>query len=122
VDVIGFDIYQRDSPNEKYAGDLDKMLSTLDEIAKEKNKIPALTEFGGNLNDSNWWTGTFLNVVAKHRVSWVLGWRNAGRKPDGQFEYYVPYTGHISEKDFVRFYQDKKTLFQKDVMKGKLYQ
>jgi Glycosyl hydrolase family 26 len=122
VDVIGFDIYQRNSPNEKYIADIGKMLSTLEEMAKEKNKIPALTEFGGNLSDSSWWTGTFLKVIAQHRISYVLGWRNAGSKPGGEFEYYVPYTGHKSEKDFVRFYKDKKTLFQKDVSKNKLYQ
>lgn len=59
LDVIGFDIYQRNTPNEKFIADLDKMLSTLEEIAKEKNKISALTEFGGNFSDNNWWTGTF---------------------------------------------------------------
>ena len=54
VDVIGFDIYQRNTSNEKFIADIDKMLSTLEQIAKEKNKIPALTEFGGNLSDSSW--------------------------------------------------------------------
>ena len=47
VDVIGFDIYQRNSSNEKFISDIDKMLSTLEDIAKEKNKIPAL--------DGIWW-------------------------------------------------------------------
>lgn len=46
VDVIGFDIYQRNSTKEKFIADIDKMLSTLEAIAHEKNKIPALTEFG----------------------------------------------------------------------------
>jgi hypothetical protein len=122
VDVIGFDIYQRNSGNEKFIADIDKMLSTLEEIAKEKNKIPALTEFGGNLSDSNWWTGTFLKVLSQHKISYVLGWRNAGGKSSGEFEFYVPYKGHTTDKDFVRFYQDKKTLFQKDVNNEKLYQ
>jgi hypothetical protein len=122
VDITGFDIYQRNSSNEKFMTDLSSMLSTLEEIAKEKNKIPALTEFGGNLADSTWWTGTFLKVMAKHKVSYVLGWRNAGHKPGGEFEYYVPYKGHLAAADFARFYKDEKTLFQKDVSKEKLYQ
>lgn len=122
VDVIGFDIYQRNSSNEKFAEDIDRMLTTLEEIAKEKNKIPALTEFGGNLADNNWWTGTFLKALEKHKISYVLGWRNAGARPGGGSEYYVPYKGHGSAADFVKFYKAGRTLFQKDVSKQKLYQ
>lgn len=122
VDVIGFDIYQRNSSNEKFIADIDKMLSTLEEIAKEKNKIPALTEFGGNLSDSSWWTGTFIKGIGNHKISYVLGWRNAGATSSGELEYYVPYKGHTTEKDFVRFYNMQKTLFESDIKKEKLYQ
>jgi len=122
VDVIGFDIYQRNSPNEKYIGDIDKMLTMLEEMAKEKNKIPALTEFGGNLADSTWWTNVFLKVLSSHKISYVLGWRNAGGKPGGEFEYYVPYKNHLTSNDFVKFYKADKTLFQQDVAKEKIYQ
>ena len=122
VDVVGFDIYQRNSTNEKFIQDISQMLSTLDGIANEKNKIPALTEFGGNLSDTSWWTGTFLKGIGNHKISYVLGWRNAGKKPGGQFEYYVPYKGHITSPDFLRFYKADKTIFQKDVSAEKLYQ
>jgi Glycosyl hydrolase family 26 len=122
VDVIGFDIYQQKSTNDKFIADIDKMLSTLEEIANEKNKIPALTEFGGNLSDSSWWTGTFLKGIGDHKISYVLGWRNAGRKPGGQFEFYVPYKGHKTNEDFKKFYTSGKTLFQKDVSEKKIYQ
>jgi hypothetical protein len=121
VDIIGFDIYQRNSPNGKFIADIDKMLSILEEIAEEKNKIPALTEFGGNLADSNWWTGVFLDVLSKHKISYALGWRNAGMKSNGQFEFYVPYKGQSSAADFVKFYKAGKTLFEKDVNNEKLY-
>ena len=122
VDVIGFDIYQRNSSNEKFIADIDKMLSTLEEIAKEKNKIPALTEFGGNLSDSNWWTGTFLKGIGQHKISYVLGWRNAGKKSTGEFEGYVPYKGHESNKDFIKFYEMENTFFEKDIRSQKIYQ
>jgi hypothetical protein len=122
VDVIGFDIYQRNSPKDKYLMDIDGMFSTLTAVATERNKIPALTEFGGNLTDSNWWTGTLLPAVSKHKISYVLGWRNAGKKPSGEFEYYVPYTGHVTNEDFIRFYKATNTLFQQDITKEKLYQ
>lgn len=122
VDVIGFDIYQRNSSNEQFSADLDKMLSILEEIAKEKNKIPALTEFGGNTSDDHWWTGTFLKVLKKHRLSYVLGWRNAGRKASGEFEYYVPFKDHPSAEDFRLFYNDEQTIFGKDLSKQKIYE
>jgi hypothetical protein len=121
VDVIGFDIYQRNTGNEKFIQDIGQMLSTLETIAGEKNKLPALTEFGGNLSDSTWWTATFLKGIGDHKISYVLGWRNAGSKPGGEFEYYVPYKGHISEKDFTSFYRDKKTFFQEDVTIENIY-
>jgi hypothetical protein len=122
VDVIGFDIYQRNSSNEKFIADLDKMISMLEAIAEEKNKIPALTEFGGNTGDPGWWTGTFLKVLSRHNLSWVLGWRNAGAKQGGEVEYYVPYKGHIAAADFVKFYKAVNTLFQNDVKNENLYQ
>lgn len=122
VDVIGFDIYQRNNSNEKFIADLDKMLSTLVVIANENNKVPALTEFGGNLTDSSWWTGTFLKAIGKHKISYVLGWRNAGARPGGDSEYYVPYKTHATVNDFVEFYKRDNTLFQKDISKEKLYQ
>lgn len=121
VDVVGFDIYQRNSTNEQFRKDIGSMLSMLEEIAIEKNKLPALTEFGGNLADSAWWTGTFLPALAEHKISYVLGWRNAGAKKDGSFEYYVPYAGHSSAADFASFYNAKQTLFQTDIKKEQIY-
>jgi len=122
VDVIGFDIYQRNSSNEEFIADIDKMLSMLEEIAREKNKIPALTEFGGNMADNHWWTDTFLKGIGKHKISYVLGWRNAGGKPGGQFEGYVPYKGHGSNDNFIKFYKLENTFFESDISNQKIYQ
>lgn len=122
VDIIGFDIYQRSTTNEQFIKDIGQMLSTLESIASEKNKIPALTEFGGNLSDKNWWTEVFLKGISNHRISYVLGWRNAGKKANGEFEYYVPYTGEASKNNFIEFYKNKNTFFQKDIADKKLYQ
>jgi hypothetical protein len=122
VDVIGFDVYQRNTPKEKFIQELDGMFSILGSIAAEHNKIPALTEFGGNLSDKNWWTGTLLKALEEHKISFVLGWRNAGMKPGGQFEYYVPYKGHLTAEDFIQFYKSEKTLFEKEAAANNLYQ
>ncbi len=125
VDIMGFDIYQREggaAGNAKFIAELDKSLTTLEDIAKQNNKIPALTEFGYNaLPDSTWWTGVFVKGIGTHKISYVLGWRNAGIKSAKQREYYVPYKGEPSAADFVAFYNLPQTLFQKDVAKEKLY-
>ena len=125
TDVVGFDIYQRENgeaANEQFVKDADRMLTTLEEIAKEKNKIPALTEFGyAQVPDSTWWTKVLWKAIKPHKISYALGWRNAGMKPTGENEYYVPYKGQVSEKDFIQFYREPKTIFQKDVSKENLY-
>jgi hypothetical protein len=123
VDVIGFDIYQRDSNHEQFIQDFDRMLTRLENIANEKKKIPALTEFGyGNLPDSTWWTNVFGKVLSRHKMAWVLAWRNAGRKYNGTVEFYVPYKGHPAAADFRKFYNEAYMLFQEDVTREKLYE
>lgn len=125
VDIIGFDIYQRkngEEGNRQFGQELDKTLTTLETIAAQNNKIPALTEFGYNgLPDSLWWTNVFAKGLNTHKISYVLGWRNAGLKDAGNYEYYVPYKGQQSAANFVQFYKLPQTLFQKDVSKAKLY-
>lgn len=125
VDVIGLDIYQRQegmAANEQFIKDLDRMLTHLEEIAQQNNKIPALTEFGfGQVPDSTWWTNVLWKAIHPHKISFVLAWRNAGAKPSGQSEYYLPYKGQVSERDFRRFYQLDKTLFQKEITREKVY-
>jgi hypothetical protein len=124
VDVIGFDIYQayNTASNNDFIKLAGNMLSTLDSIAAENNKIPALTEFGyGTLPDSTWWTNVLFKAISKYKISYALAWRNAGFKPNGSGEFYVPYKGQASANDFVKFYNDPKTLFQKEVTKENLY-
>lgn len=124
VDVLGFDIYQKGGvgSNAAFITELDKTLTTLEQIATEHHKIPALTEFGYNeVPDSTWWTNVLWKGLQNHKISYALGWRNAGKKNDNSMEYWVPFKGQISEKDFVDFYNLDKTLFLKEVAKEKLY-
>jgi len=126
VDILGFDIYQRKSgmeANEQFAKSADQMLTNLVEIANKKSKIPALTEFGfPEVPDSTWWTNVLWKVISKHKISYALCWRNAGPKPSGENEYYLPYKGQVSEKDFIKFYNLQGTLFEKEVRANKVYQ
>jgi len=124
VDVIGFDIYQayNTATNDDFIRYAGSMLSTLDSVATEHHKIPTLTEFGNNgLKDSLWWTNTFLKAISPYKISYALAWRNAGNKGGNQSEYYVPFKGQSSADNFIEFYKDEKTLFQKDVTREKLY-
>jgi hypothetical protein len=122
TDVLGFDIYQRNS-NEEFMKDANNMLLMLDSISFEHNKIPALTEFGYNIvPDSTWWTNVLLPVLKTHKAAYALAWRNSGFKNDGSAEFYVPYKEQASAKDFIAFCNDEKILLQRDAAKEKLYQ
>ncbi len=124
VDVLGFDIYQayNTASNNDFIKLAGNMLSMLDSISTENNKIPALTEFGyGGLPDSTWWTNVLLKAIAPYKIAYALAWRNAGFKGNGSSEFYVPYKGQVSANDFVKFYDDPKTLFQKEITKENLY-
>lgn len=118
VDVIGFDSYCTNNAEDtvaisNYATSLDLNLKTLCEIAKQHNVVPALTETGmESLGKADWWTATLMPVLNKYPIAYVLLWRNAHDK-EGHF--YMPYPGQQSVSDFVRFYNDKRTLFVKDV-------
>lgn len=121
VDVMGFDIYQRQD-NDAFTREFDSTLTTLEKIAADHQKIPALTEFGYNgLPDSSWWTRIFLKVLSPHKLAYVMAWRNAGGKGPGHFEFYVPYKGQASAADFIKFYEDPRTLFQNDATNEHLY-
>ncbi len=121
TDVLGFDIYERNS-NEEFAHEANTMLSMIDSIASAHNKIPALTEFGyNNLPDSTWWTNVLLPVLKTHKAAYALAWRNAGKKNDGSAEFYMPYLNQSSAYDFKIFCDDERILLQQDAAKEKLY-
>ena len=122
VDIIGFDIYQRGKNNAAFIAEMDKSLSILEKLALEKNKVAALTEFGyGTLPDSTWWTNALLPAIGKHRIAYALAWRNAGKSPQGRYEYYVPFKGEPSSPDFIKFYNNERTMFQQEATAEKLY-
>jgi len=42
-------------------------------------------------------------------------------KPGGQREFYVPYKGQVSAADFIKFYEQRETLFQEEATKEGFY-
>lgn len=124
TDITGFDIYQGYdlSRNEAFLHALDTTLTMLENIAAQHHKIPALTEFGySGLADSTWWTRVFLKGVEHHRIAYALAWRNGGCGPNGKCEFYVPFKGQASARDFIRMYHSGKILFQRAASREKLY-
>ena len=90
-----------------------KNLAMVCAVAKQHGKAAALTETGYEcLKTRDWWTKTLAPVLAKHPISYVLVWRNAHNRPN---HFFAPYPGQQSSSDFIRFYNDPRTLFLRDV-------
>ncbi len=115
VDLLGLDTYHRDNEKgiEAYQNTLNTILSFLTEEGKRRNKPIALTETGLEaIPIADWWTEVLLPTIEKYPISYVLLWRNARERPN---HYYAPYPGQKSADDFVKFYNNPKTLFVKDI-------
>ena len=46
------------------------------------------------------------------KIAYVMLWRNDNRMKQ---HFYAPYPGHTSVPDFLKFYNDKSTLFETDL-------
>jgi mannan endo-1,4-beta-mannosidase len=124
VDLVSFDSYQYGDPQKdnSFVQNMDRRLTILEKVAKEKNKIPAIAETGYEaIPYANWWTNTLWKGIGDHKISYVLVWRNHGLQPNGHMHYYAPYKGNVSANDFIKFYKLDRTLFEKDVAKENLY-
>ena len=115
VDMVGMDNYGdmgRDGYNLPAAI---KKLKIVSDYARKKGKLAAFTETGlESIPDTTWWTQTLLKVMKENdmQLAYVLVWRNDVQSPT---HYYAPFPGHISVPDFMKFYHDPYTLFEKDL-------
>ena len=116
VDMLGMDNYGdwgRDGFYDIAAGV--KKLQIVSGYAIKANKLAAFTETGlESIPKANWWTDILLKSLkdAKLRLAYVLVWRNDVSSPT---HYYAPFPGHLSVPDFIKFYNDPYTLFEKDL-------
>jgi mannan endo-1,4-beta-mannosidase len=105
VDIIGIDEYQ-----DFTQGRLDKVvqkIALMVDLAKEKNKLAALTETGcDRLEIPNWYTTNLLQVLKASEktsaLSYVMVWRNSDPS-----HFYVPNLEHKESTDFKNFANDK---------------
>lgn len=115
VDMVGVDNYA-DWGRDRY--DIPtgiKKLKIVSDFAKINGKLAAFTETGlESIPNSTWWTETLLKALKTEglQLTYVLVWRNDTRSPT---HYYAPFPGHTSERDFLKFYNDPFTLFEKDL-------
>lgn len=127
VDIIGLDNYwDLGHPSNNDALSLRKnnfirSLEAIGKIAKEKNKVAALTEGGmEKIAQADFWTEMILDSMLTNentkRISYALFWRNANKERENKDHYYAPYTGHSSAKDFVSFFQHPYTVFENDLL------
>ena len=111
IDLVAFDLYDR-GPD--YAATIGNCAKLVTKIAAEKGKIGAVSEAGGPITKNpEWWTKVLLESLRPYNLSYVLVWRNAFNQPVETA--FGPYKGCPSEKDFIKFYNDPKTLFLKDI-------
>lgn len=115
VDLLGIDGYHRNNEEgtEYFVSKLDSILSFMTEEGVRRNKPIAITETGlESIPISDWWTEVLLPLTNRYPISYVLVWRNARERPN---HYYAPYPGQKSETNFVKFYDNPRTLFSKDI-------
>jgi mannan endo-1,4-beta-mannosidase len=116
VDLVGMDNYGDMGRYGKY--DLDaaiKKLGIVDAYAKKAGKLAAFTETGlESIPKTDWWTNSLLKVMraGDFRLCYVLVWRNDKQSPT---HFYAPFPGHSSVPDFMMFYNDPYTLFERDL-------
>lgn len=116
VDMVGIDNYG-DMGRNQYALDSAALkLKIVSDYAQKKGKLAAFTETGlESIPNTSWWTETLLKVMRAYkevRLAYVLVWRNDSLSPT---HYYAPFPGHPSVPDFMKFYNDPYTLFEKDL-------
>lgn len=118
IDLMGLDSYCEAEDADtariaRFADRLDRNLQMVCALAAKHGKTAALTETGyERIRTDNWWTHTLAPVLARHPIAYVLVWRNAH---DRQNHFFAPYPGQSSTSDFIRFYNDKRTLFLHDI-------
>ncbi len=113
IDLVGFDLYDR---GPEYAATLGNCAKLVSKIAAEKNKIGAVTEAGGPIaKNTEWWTKTLLEALRPYDLSYVLVWRNPTVTSKAKDMPFGPSKGSPGAADFVKFYNDPKTLFLKDI-------
>ncbi|WP_165069236.1 glycosyl hydrolase [Marisediminicola senii] len=131
IDIIGYDFYENSNEPENsdaWISQLIPDLAMITDIAEERGKIPAFTEFGRNGdrtikesgNKSLQYYTDILDAIKADpkasRISYMQTWSNWGLE-----QFYVPYPAtatlpeHEMYQDFLQFYEDDYTVFADEI-------
>lgn len=143
VDLFGIDNYdsKQNAESQTWLNGLVDDLQMIVDLAEEKGKIAALTEFGYSAqginqkgNTLDWYTRVLNAIQANEqakKISYMLTWANFGW-PNNMFVPYKDVNGdlggdHELLPDFLAFFENDATSFAKDMIgniygKGKNYQ
>ncbi len=114
VDLLGVDCYQG-GPGEEFVRRLDASLAVMDRLSAERGKPAAVTETGSEgIPEADWWTARLAKATEGHSAVYALVWRNAYREQRAG-HYYVPYPGHASAGDFLKFRAGARIRFAGDM-------
>lgn len=119
VDILGFDYYdkQNNGSSIHFVKQSGRMIATLTEIGREKNKLCAFAEVGLKLTpDSKWWTQSLLPLLQNSGLSYVLVWRNGNSE-----SYWGTYPGQVSSADFMECYRSNILIFGREAKLKNLY-
>ncbi len=109
VDMLGVDIY--DFKNGEFLNDAISNLNIVEDIAKEKNMLFALTETGlENVTQSDWWTERLYKAIRSSGMTYSMIWRNATEN-----HFFGPFVGHVSEDNFKTFISKDVILLHSDI-------
>lgn len=115
VDLLGTDNYG-DMGRDRYdLATAARKLKVVCDYAQKAGKLAAFTETGlESIPNATWWTETLLKTLRYYpmKVAYVLVWRNDSRSPT---HFYAPFPGQVSVPDFMKFYNDPYTFFEKDL-------
>jgi mannan endo-1,4-beta-mannosidase len=116
VDMVGMDNYGDVGRNRYDIKLAAKKLKIVSDYALKSGKLAAFTETGlESIPNPTWWTETLLKVMRADKsmqLCYVLVWRNDSQSAT---HYYAPYPGHPCIPDFMKFFQDPYTLFERDL-------
>jgi mannan endo-1,4-beta-mannosidase len=121
VDVLGYDTYDDTGASPTFLNGLVADLGMMGDLAEERGKISAFTEFGisggvrpdGENANPNWYTDVLEAIKADpsaSRTAYMLTWANYG----GDTTPYTPVDGEMLP-DFQAYHQDPYTYFADDV-------
>lgn len=115
VDILGFDFYHRngDTGTDEFVRSVRTVLDYMTILSETKDKPMVISETGSEgIPIANWWTEVLFKTVSEYPIAYVMVWRNAYSIKN---HYYAPYPGQASEADFIRFYNEPRTLFLKEI-------